>query len=81
MRYVAIGFRSLINTYTELIKTAGIYEGLANSYPNLHSDPIYLQKDFFTNYLEYIKQENLIRERLENPPLVPDEDGTIYILK
>jgi flagellar biosynthesis regulator FlbT len=46
-RYVAIGFRSLINMYTELIKTAGIYDGLSKFSPNIHEDPVYNQIDFF----------------------------------
>lgn len=40
-RYVAIGFRSLISTYTELNKTAGIYQGLQKFGDNLHDDSIY----------------------------------------
>lgn len=40
--YVAIGFRTLINTYTELIKTAGIYEGLSQYVKDIHNDPVYL---------------------------------------
>jgi ABC-type long-subunit fatty acid transport system fused permease/ATPase subunit len=54
---VAIGFRSLINTYTELIKTVGIYEGLRKFYPNIHDDPVYNQPDFFKKYLSYIEIE------------------------
>lgn len=45
--YVAIGFRSLINTYTELIKTAGIYEGLQKFTDDIHNDEIYLDQDLF----------------------------------
>ena len=55
--YVAIGFRTLINTYTELIKTAGIYEGLSQYVKDVHNDPVYLQPDLFEKYSQYIEEE------------------------
>jgi hypothetical protein len=48
--YVAIGFRSLINMYTELIKTAGIYEGMRKFATDIPADPIYNDKNFFSRY-------------------------------
>jgi hypothetical protein len=36
-----MGFRSIINTYTELIKTAGIYQGLQSLHEDIHNDKIY----------------------------------------
>lgn len=45
--YVAIGFRSLVNTYTELVKTAGIYEGLKKFSDEIHNDPIYNDPKLF----------------------------------
>ena len=41
--------------YTELIKTAGIYDGLSKFSPNIHEDPVYNQIDFFKNYKLYIE--------------------------
>jgi len=53
--YVALGFRSLINTYTELIKTAGIYEGLRKFTNDIHNDPVFADPNFFQNYLKFIE--------------------------
>lgn len=39
--YVAMGFRSVVVTYTELLKVAGIYQGLDKLFPNIHDDPVY----------------------------------------
>ena len=42
--YVGMGFRSLLNSYTELAKTAALFDGIQEIVGDLKNDKIYNSK-------------------------------------
>ncbi|CAD8173943.1 unnamed protein product [Paramecium pentaurelia] len=66
--YMASGTRVMISIYNELVKTAAIYKTILDIHPNLHESELYNQPDLTKNYREYIRQDDILKAQLLNPP-------------
>jgi len=65
---MASGMRTMINIYSEIVKTSAIYRTITDFYPDLHNDPIYKSKEFVKNHKELIENDDKLIEWLKNPP-------------
>ncbi len=44
---MGMGFRAVVNSYTELKKTVGLYEGIRQILGSIENDPVYNTKRIF----------------------------------
>ncbi|KRX08206.1 P-loop containing nucleoside triphosphate hydrolase [Pseudocohnilembus persalinus] len=69
--YVGTGFRGLLNSYTELAKTAGLYDGIRDLVGDLQKDQIYNQSDMITNRKDYAQEFQKMLDGSKNKEYIP----------